>query len=258
MAVVGSAVPRLRLRQASVAFDVGDQRIQAFEGVDLDVYPGEILCVVGPSGCGKSTLLHALAGLQPLTEGLVELDGQPLPGPDPRCGVIFQDAALFPWLSVADNVRFGPSVLGRTNDLDVRVDRLLDLVGLRGFAHLRPSQLSGGMAQRVALARALANEPEVLLLDEPFAALDFFTRLDLQEELLRVVAVDNLTVVFVTHDIDEALYLGDRIVVLTGRPGHVRAVHRVDLPRPRQRYDEALDPLRRAVLSDIAVGRRPA
>jgi len=205
--------------------------VVALEGLDLEVRHGELLVVVGASGCGKSTLLNLFAGFDAPTEGHVRLEGQPITGVEPRCGMVFQNYALFEWLSVADNVAFGPRLRGEDTSETVR--GLLELTGLAGFEDHFPAQLSGGMKQRVALARTLANDPDVLLCDEPFAALDAMTRQVLQEELWRVVRSAGKTCVFITHSIDEALLLADRIVVLSARPGRVKQELVNDLPHPR-------------------------
>jgi NitT/TauT family transport system ATP-binding protein len=205
--------------------------VVALEALDLKVAPEEFLVVVGASGCGKTTLLNLLAGFERPSEGSVTLNGELIAGVEPRCGMVFQSYALFPWLSVADNIGFGPSARGR-GDSD-RVEELIRTVGIEGFADHYPSQLSGGMKQRVALARTLANDPEVLLCDEPFAALDAMTRQVLQEELSRIAREEKKTVVFITHSIDEALLLADRIVVMSARPGRVKSILQNDLPRPR-------------------------
>ena len=217
------------LRATDVTMRFGD--VVALEGLQLDVAAGEFLVVVGASGCGKSTLLNLFAGFERPTEGRVELSGEPIDGVEPRCGMVFQSYALFPWLSVRDNIGFGPAARG-TRDEDA-IDDLIRLVGIEGFEDHYPAQLSGGMRQRVALARTLANKPDVLLCDEPFAALDAMTRQVLQEELSTLAATTGKTVVFITHSIDEALLLADRIVVLTARPGRVKTVLENPLPRPR-------------------------
>jgi NitT/TauT family transport system ATP-binding protein len=205
--------------------------VVALEALDLEVQPDEFLVVVGASGCGKTTLLNLFAGFERPSEGSLTLHGESISGVEPRCGMVFQSYALFPWLSVADNIGFGPSARGRGDA--GRVEQLIRTVGIEGFADHYPSQLSGGMKQRVALARTLANDPEVLLCDEPFAALDAMTRQVLQEELSRIAREEKKTVVFITHSIDEALLLADRIVVMSARPGRVKNILQNDRPRPR-------------------------
>ncbi|OYR38437.1 MULTISPECIES: ABC transporter ATP-binding protein [unclassified Halorubrum] len=224
-----------------------------FDGLDLAVDPGEVCCLLGPSGCGKTTLLHLLAGLEEPTGGRVEIDGDRVTGPDYRWGVVFQDPLLYPWLSVRENVEVGPKLRGEEPDPDL-IDELLDLVGLDGVADADTADLSGGMAQRASLARTLANEPEVLLLDEPFSALDQLTKMELQDELLRIVDELGVTAVFVTHDIDEAVYLGDRVAIMGPVPAGIEHVERID-SETRSRDDEAFLAERAATFEQLeAVG----
>jgi sulfonate transport system ATP-binding protein len=219
--------------------------LDALAGISMHVEPGEIVSVVGPSGCGKSTLLRLIAGLDRPASGSLHLDDQPIIGPSPRVGVIFQEPRLLPWLTVAKNVAFG---LRRP---DGRVTALLRAVGLEEFARALPRQLSGGMAQRVAIARALATRPEVLLLDEPFSSVDAFTRMHLQDLLLAIWQQESTTMVLVTHEIDEALYLSDRVLVLSGRPARLRAEVRVEVTRPRDRRSTHLARLKAGVLTEL-------
>jgi len=206
----------------------------AIEDVSFDVAPGEFLCIVGPSGCGKSTLLRILAGLLKPDQGVVYLHGKPVTAPRAEIGFVFQQANLMPWRTVYDNVLL-PMQVKHTPQTEAqqRVENALELVGLLEFAGNYPHELSGGMAQRVAIARALSYEPEILLLDEPFGALDALTRENLNLEIMRVWEVSRKTVVMVTHNIREAVFLADRVLVLTQRPGRVAKVIPVDLPRPR-------------------------
>jgi NitT/TauT family transport system ATP-binding protein len=218
------------------------ERTLAVEGFDLDIRPGEFLCIVGPSGCGKSTVLNMIAGLTTPDQGTIRMDGTAVDGPGAERGVVFQDYALFPWKTVRENVEFGPRHRARgavpAAERERRVRHYIDLVSLTGVENKYPHELSGGMRQRCALARVLANEPEVLLMDEPLAALDAQTRLILQEEILRIwgqekPAAERRTVIFITHGIDEAVFLADRVVVMASHPGRIKQTLDIDLPRPR-------------------------
>ena len=242
---------RLRVEHAGKTFPAASgKETVAVQDVSLDIAQGEFLVIVGPSGCGKTTVLSMLAGLQLPTSGRVVFDDRPITGPGHERGVMFQDYALFPWCTVRDNIGFGlrhgPAGAGLDRAArDERVRRYIELVGLVGSEDKYPHQLSGGMRQRVALARLMANEPAVLLMDEPLAALDAQTRLILQDELLRIwgqdrPATERRTVVFITHAIDEAVFLADRVVVMTTHPGRVKAVIDVNLPRPRGDRTRAL------------------
>jgi NitT/TauT family transport system ATP-binding protein len=206
----------------------------ALDNVTLDVTAGSLVSLVGPSGCGKSTLLRVFAGLIIPTSGRAQLSGQPINGPDERKGMVFQDDAVFPWLGVMKNVEFGLRTrgVGRTERQKV-AQEWIDLVGLTGFEKAYPRELSGGMRKRVDLARVYASDPEVLLMDEPFGALDALTKLRLQEELLKLWERTRKTIVFVTHDLEEAVYLSDTVVVMAARPGRISSIHKIDIPRPR-------------------------
>ena len=224
--------------------------VRALDGISLAVAPGEILVIIGGSGCGKSTMLRAISGLDPSTQGRVVLDGTAITAPHEKIGMIFQEPRLLPWLRVADNVGFGleqyPKAERRT-----RVAGALDRVGLTEKARVSERELSGGQAQRVAIARALVPRPEVLLLDEPFSALDAFTRADLQDHLLDLWADLKPTLVMVTHDVDEAIVLADRIMVMRAHPGRVYEEIECDLPRPRDRQSAAFDFVKRRVLAAL-------
>jgi ABC-type nitrate/sulfonate/bicarbonate transport system ATPase subunit len=223
---------KLAIEGASKRFGSGPRAVQALEPIDLAIGGGEFIAVVGPSGCGKSTLLNIVAGFETPTTGRAVLDGRTIAAPGPERGVVFQQGALFTWMSVVDNVAFGPRSLGRgVADSREIAQRYLDLVGLTGFAHHYPYQLSGGMQQRVGIARALANEPEVLLMDEPFAALDQQTRELLQEEIRAIWRRTAKTVLWITHSIEEALFLATHVVVMTARPGRVKAAFACDFSR---------------------------
>ena len=214
------------------ASDAGD--IRALDAIDLDVAPRELVTIVGPSGCGKSTLLRCIGGLIPPSEGRVLIDGEVVTEPDPRIGYVFQRAVLLPWRTVEKNVLLPFEINGRPTPENLEsVHEALEMVELGQYAQLRPAELSGGMQQRVAVARALVTEPSILLMDEPFGALDAQTRDSMNVELLRIWQEAQPTIVFVTHDIGEALFLSDRVVVMTARPGQVHEVVEVDIPRPR-------------------------
>jgi NitT/TauT family transport system ATP-binding protein len=226
------AVPKVTIRDLTVGYAGRDGSLTALDRVSLAVEPGEFLCLVGPSGCGKSTLLRVVAGLIAPAGGTVEIHGER--HGRPATAMVFQEHALLPWRTVLANVAFGPENRGVPRaERDAHARRMLDLVGLSRFAQAYPHQLSGGMKQRVGIARALANDPDVLLMDEPLAALDAQTRLILQEELLRIWTELGTTVIYVTHSLEEALLLGDRIVLLTARPGRVKGEYRVPFGRPR-------------------------
>jgi len=208
--------------------------VLAVDDLSLEVADREFITIVGPSGCGKSTLLRVVAGLVRPSSGDVLLDGQPITGPGADRGMVFQSYTLFPWLTVRGNVEFGPRLKHTSADERARLaSEYIELVGLRGFERSYPRELSGGMMQRVAIARALANDPEVLLMDEPFGALDAQTRVIMQELLVTIWQRSPKTILFVTHDIDEALFLGDRVYIMTARPGRIKQVLDVRLPRPR-------------------------
>ncbi|MFT7772224.1 ABC transporter ATP-binding protein [Roseateles sp.] len=224
----------IRFRDLGVTLGTGRQRVEAVQGVDLHVGEGEFVSIVGPSGCGKSTLLNVAAGFVCATLGRAELDGQAITAPGPERGVVFQQYSLFPWLTVRGNVEYGLQVRGlpKAERAEI-VDELLVRCGLMGFAGHYPEQLSGGMRQRVGIVRALANNPRVLLLDEPFGALDAQTRIVMQEILLDIWTRYRTSVLFITHDIEEAVFLSDRVYAMTARPGRIKAELRIDLPRPR-------------------------
>lgn len=226
----------------------GTEDLLALEQVSFDVHMGDFTCIVGESGCGKTTLLRMIAGLETPTAGEIQIDGMTVTAPDPKCGMVFQHNILFPWLTVRNNVAFGPKRLGRYKGNEQAVEKLLETVRIREFANAYPGQLSGGMQQRVALARALANQPDVLLLDEPLSALDAFTRMKLQDELLRIWRLQKNTMLMITHDIDEAIYLSNQVIVMTPRPGSIKKIIPIDLPYPRNRSSEAFVAIRNAIL----------
>jgi NitT/TauT family transport system ATP-binding protein len=231
------AGPKIQIQRVSKSFGVQGHATPALGLIDLDVAEREFVCLLGPSGCGKSTLLNIVAGFLAPTAGTVLVDGRPVNGPAPERGVVFQEYALFPWLTVTGNVEFGPLLQSRPAAERRRtVEHYLNLVGLRAHADKFPVQLSGGMKQRVAIARALANNPSVILMDEPFGALDAQTREVLQDELSRIQRVEHKTILFVTHSIREAVYLADRVVVMTSVPGRIKQVFPVKLPEARDRF----------------------
>jgi sulfonate transport system ATP-binding protein len=223
----------------------------ALAEVDFTVGDGEIVAILGTSGSGKSTLLRIAGGIEHASSGEVRLDGRPVTGPSPKLGFVFQEPRLMPWLKVHDNIAFGLGAVPKA-ERQALAAAALDRVGLAESAGAWPRQLSGGMAQRVAIARALVTRPSVLLLDEPFSALDAFTRLSLQQHLLEIWQEERPTMLFVTHDIDEALMLADRVIVLLGRPGRVRRDERIDLPRPRRRGDPRLARWRERLFDDLS------
>jgi ABC-type nitrate/sulfonate/bicarbonate transport system ATPase subunit len=231
-------VGRINLASVTKTFETGDYAVTALDDIDLAVQDKEIVTLVGASGCGKSTLLNLIAGFETPTLGQILVDGQPIKGPGPDRGVVFQQTALFPWLSVEDNIAFGLSLRANQGKGDRQqvVERMLQRTGLSPFRARRPAELSGGMRQRAAIASVLAINPSTLLMDEPFGALDSLTRSIMQDFLLEIWEEQRKTVVLVTHDIDEAIYLADKTVVMTAHPGRICEVIDVNLPRPR-RYE---------------------
>jgi ABC-type nitrate/sulfonate/bicarbonate transport system ATPase subunit len=233
------------LARVGKSFKQGSELLPVLHQVDLAIQPGEFVAILGPSGCGKSTLLRLVAGLDRPTSGSVSLAGNVVTKADPRCAVVFQEPRLFPWKTIAANVAVGSRRIAEKPSTQDWLGR----VGLTGFEKSYPHQLSGGMAQRAALARALIGHPGVLLLDEPFAALDALTRMKMQDLLADVCAQVSPTVIMVTHDVDEALHLADRIVLMSNRPATIVSTIRIDRPRPRDRGDQELAPLREQILA---------
>lgn len=225
---------KISVRDVRKEFDLGKEVFTALDGVSLDIADNEFITVVGPSGCGKSTLMNILAGLEQPTSGEALVDGRPVSGPGPDRGVIFQQYALFPWLTAQQNVEFGLSLQGiGKRERAATAARYLEMVGLADFARAYPKELSGGMKQRCAIARAYAVNPAILLMDEPFGALDALTRVQMQDNLLHTWEQERRTAVFITHDVDEAVYLANRVVVMSPHPGRVSEVIDVPLPYPR-------------------------
>jgi NitT/TauT family transport system ATP-binding protein len=250
--VADEAVPKVWLKDITLRYKTNGSELLALDRINLQVKAGEFLCIVGPSGCGKSTLLHLIAGLQQPTSGAVLIDGQPVNAPGTDRILIFQELGLFPWLTVADNVEFGMKMKGiPKNERKLKTGYYLRLVQLSQFADSFIHQLSGGMRQRVALARALATEPDVLLMDEPFAALDAQTRDLLHDELERIWEETGRTIIFVTHNVREAARLGDRVALFTFRPGRIKREVLVDLPRPRQIEDVSVTHCAKVILDDL-------
>jgi NitT/TauT family transport system ATP-binding protein len=244
--------PKLEVRRVVKSFRSRRGSLLALDGMSFCVAPGEIVCLVGPSGCGKSTLLNILAGLEPPDSGEILVDRSPIRGPGRDRALVFQEAALFPWLSVQDNVAFGLKAIGTPQaERQARVAQFLNLVGLAGFEKAYIHELSGGMKQRVALARALAINPDVLLMDEPFAALDAQSRDRMHDELQSIWAQTGKTIVFVTHNVREALVLGDRVLAMCARPGKVKREFCFSLARPRHIEDHTLVDAAREILGEL-------
>lgn len=228
------ALPVLAVSQLGKTFSIGDRAVQALHDVYLSINKGEFVCLIGASGCGKSTLLRILAGFETASSGSALMYGMPITGPGPERGMVFQDFGLFPWLTVRENIAFGPHQRGLPKPRLAEIaGHYMNMVGLDKFADFYPAQLSGGMKQRVAIARVLANDCEVLLMDEPFGALDALTREKLQQDLLEIWQRTRLTVIFVTHAVEEAVLLSDRIVVMTAGPGRIEQEVQPQLQRPR-------------------------
>jgi NitT/TauT family transport system ATP-binding protein len=241
-------IPIIEISDLSKVFRLQDQTIHALSDANLTIRKGEFVCLIGASGCGKSTLLRIMAGFEQPTAGQALMWGAPIEEPEPSRGMVFQDYALFPWLSVRDNIGFGPVSRGRSRgEVKATVDKFVELVGLQKFATAFPHQLSGGMKQRVAIARVLANDAELVLMDEPFGALDAMTRERLQDELLEIWQRTGLTVVFVTHSIEEAIFLAGRVVVMTPGPGRIESDSTITLPRPRDVASPEFNAIRRVL-----------
>jgi NitT/TauT family transport system ATP-binding protein len=247
------AAAGVRLAKLSHQFRLHNAALPVLEAIDLAVAPGEFVALLGPSGCGKSTLLRLIAGLERPHAGRVLMSEQPVEKPDPSRILVFQDPTLYPWRTVRQNVALGLETRGLVRTQGGRIEATLRLVGLDGFDNAFPHQLSGGMAQRAALARALVNEPSVLLMDEPLANLDSMTRMSMQSELMALWQRERFTAFLVTHDVEEALYLAERIVVLSHRPSRIVAELAVDLPYPRHRGSERFVELRHRVLEQLGL-----
>jgi sulfonate transport system ATP-binding protein len=240
----------LSIRHLSKQFVIGNQKLDVLDDINLEINSGDIISLVGHSGCGKSTILRIVAGMENHEIGDVLLDGEKISEPGLDRGMIFQDHRLLPWLTVYDNIAFGLYDIAQEKKKKT-IESYIELVGLKGFENVYPHQLSGGMAQRASIARALIHRPKVLLLDEPFGALDALTRIQLQQEILKIWNKDTTTMLLVTHDIDEAIYLGDYVVVLTNRPAKIKLIMKVDLPRPRDRTSYEFSQLRRNIYAEF-------
>ncbi len=247
-----STTAALNISHLCKNYIVNGAPLEILKDISLRIAPGEFVSIVGASGCGKSTLLRLVAGLEGDYRGSLQVNGQPIKGPGLDRGIVFQEHRLFPWLTVVQNVALGllNAPISERQKRE-RIERHIALVGLQGFENAYPYQLSGGMLQRVAIARALVNQPEILLLDEPFGALDAMTRARLQSELHAIGRDTGVTIVLVTHDVEEAVYLGDRVVVLAPRPGRIRRIIEVPLPEPRDRTDAAFTAIKNAVLHEF-------
>lgn len=244
---------RLDIDRVSHGFALESGPLSVLEDVRLSIEPGEFVAFLGPSGCGKSTLLRLVAGLEPPLQGRISADGRPIHKPDPSRVVVFQDPTLFPWRTVWQNVALGLQARGILKDHAHRATAALETVGLTDFAEAYPHQLSGGMAQRASLARALVNDPEILILDEPLGKLDSLTRIAMQAELIELWQQQRFTALLVTHDVEEAFFLAQRVVIFSPRPARVLREYRNDLPYPRRRGDPALAEFRRAALADLGL-----
>ena len=242
----------IQIKNLSKIYKKDEKETVAIEHFDLDIKKGELISIVGPSGCGKTTILRMIAGLLEPTAGEILIAGEPCSGPGPDRGMVFQDFALLPWRSVIKNVEFGLEVAGvPKQERRERAERYLEAVGLSDFKDARISELSGGMKQRVGIARALVNKPDVLLMDEPFGALDAQTRNTTQAELIKILDKTDQTIIFITHSVDEAVYLSDRIIVLTKRPATIKEIVEVPWPRPRDRASPEFTALRKHILDEL-------
>ncbi len=249
-------MPSIKIRNVNKTYTNSDgEAIQALANINLEIRDGEFVCVVGPSGCGKSTLLEIVAGLLDLTSGEVLLDDTPVRGTSRDIGVVFQDASLFPWRTVKKNIALGLDIAKvPKSEQEERLKKYIQLVGLTGFENKYPAQLSGGMRQRAGIARALVTNPKVILMDEPFSAVDHLTRCTLQDELIRIRKQEKKTVLFITHDLNEAVYLADRVILFTARPGTVQQEYVISAPHPRNRSDRYLIDLAAKIMVDISSG----
>jgi sulfonate transport system ATP-binding protein len=253
MTAVTSVDNNLRLHNLHKSFHLPSGEVLALRDINLTIRAGEFVCIVGSSGCSKSTLLRIISGLERDYAGEALFDSERISGPGTDRGVVFQEHRLFPWLTIRENVAFGVTA-DSSQEIRRSMDNYISLVGLAGFEKAYPHQLSGGMAQRASIARALVNRPKVLLLDEPFGSLDALTRIQMQREILRIWKVERTTMIMVTHDIDEAIFLGDRVVIMSERPGTIHRIFPVDLPRPRDRGALEFAYLRKEIYTEFFQG----
>lgn len=244
--------PEIFIRNLTKVYKRDKSETVAIENFNLDIKRGELITIVGPSGCGKTTILRMIAGLLEPTSGTITINGQSCSNPGPDRGMVFQDFALFPWRTVRKNVEFGLEIAGvPKEERRARAEKYIDIVGLEKFANSRVNELSGGMKQRVGIARALVVHPEVILMDEPFGALDAQTRNLMQAGLIKILNKTDQTIIFVTHSVDEAVYLSDRIVILTKRPARIKEIIEIDWPRPRDRASSEFTALRKRILEEL-------
>ena len=242
----------IKIQSVSKEYPAKGGSMLAIDNISMDITDHQFICLVGPSGCGKSTLLRMISGLEPISKGEVLIDGKPIQGTSPKVGFVFQEYTLFPWRTVQKNVEFGLEIKNVPPAEREKIAlKYIDMVGLSSFRDSYPHQLSGGMKQRCAIARTLAVGPEILLMDEPFGALDAQTRNILQEQLLEIWQKEKIKVIFVTHSVDEAVFLADKVVIMTTRPGRIKEVVNVNLPRPRKRTDAEVNQVRDAILKSL-------
>lgn len=251
-------MPAIKIKNVTKYYQGDDgEPTKALDDINLEIKDGEFVCIVGPSGCGKSTLLEIVAGLLHHTSGDVLLDDEPVNGTSREIGVVFQDPSLYPWRTIRKNIAFGMGIAKvPKEEQEQRLTHYIELMGLKGFENKYPSQLSGGMKQRAGIARALAMNPKVILMDEPFSAVDHLTRCTLQEELIRIRQEEKKTVLFVTHDINEAVYLADRVILLSPRPSNVQEEYVIKAPYPRKRTDDYLVKIAAQIVADISRGTK--
>lgn len=242
----------IRIQRVTKEYQAKGGSMVAIDNISMDITDHEFLCLVGPSGCGKSTLLRMISGLEPISKGEVLIDGKPIEGTSPKVGFVFQEYTLFPWRTVQKNVEFGLEIKNvPPAEREKTAAKYIDMVGLSSFRDSYPHQLSGGMKQRCAIARTLAVGPEILLMDEPFGALDAQTRNILQEQLLEIWQKEKIKVIFVTHSVDEAVFLADKVAIMTARPGRIKEIVDISLPRPRTRTDPEVNKVRDAILKSL-------